>query len=72
MEVDMKGFVIKSQEGKAEWSWDEVDEIVPLDEDIMIYKYPNFHYIPSNGFRSIEERNRFKKMAKIHHKILGT
>jgi hypothetical protein len=72
MEVDENGFVIKSHEGRTQWSWDEVDEIVPLDDDIMIYKYPYFHYIPSNGFSSIEDKSNFKKMAKEHHKILGT
>ena len=71
MEVNDEGFVIKGNEGKTQWSWDEVNEIVPLDEDIMIYKYPHFHYIPSNGFRSVEDKSRFKKMAKVHHKILG-
>jgi len=71
IEVNDKGFVMKENEREIEWTWDEVDEIVPLSDDIMIYKYPYFHYIPLNGFSSIEDKSRFKKMAKVHHKILG-
>jgi len=71
IEVDDDRFVIKSQGGEIVWSWDEVDEVVVLGDDIMIYKYPHFHYIPSSAFSSIEDRSRFKKMAKEHHKISG-
>jgi len=72
MEVNDEGFTIKSQEGRTHWSWDEVDEVVALGDDIMLYKYPHFHYIPLNGFSSMEERSRFKKMARARHKILGS
>lgn len=71
MEVSDEGFVIKNDEGKIQWSWDDIDEIVSLEDDIMLCKYPVFHYIPANGFSSLEEKSRFKSMARSHHKILG-
>lgn len=71
MEIDDDGFTIKSQEGKIEWNWDDIDEVVALEDDIMLCKYPYFHYIPSNGFSSLEDKSRFKAMARAHHKILG-
>ena len=69
IEVDEGGFEIKSQEGKVEWLWDEVDEVISLNDDIMIYKEPNFHYISSNGFSSIEDKSHFKTMARAHQKL---
>jgi len=71
IDVSNEGFNIKSNEGSIYWSWDEVDEIVALGDDILLYKYPHFHYIPLNAFESIEEKNRFKKMAKKYNKIKG-
>jgi len=69
IEVDDKGFEIKSNEGRTQWRWDEVDEVISLGDDIMLYKYPNFHYIPSKGFISIEEKSHFKTLAKAHGKL---
>ncbi len=54
---------------KEDWSWDEIEEIVSLGDDIMIYKYPNFHYIPTNGFESIEEKSRFKSLVKKYGRL---
>ena len=54
---------------KEHWSWKEIDEVVSLGDDIMLYKYPNFHYIPSSGFTSLEEKSRFKSMAKKYGKL---
>ncbi len=51
------------------WSWNEIDEVVSLGDDIMLYKCPNFHYIPASGFSSMEEKNRFKRLAKVKGKL---
>jgi len=63
MSVDKDGITILSNNNEK-WKWEDIDEIIPLGDDIMIYKYPNFHYIPSNGFKSIEEKSKFKSIAK--------
>jgi len=68
MSIDENGFSFDS-ENSEKWSWDEVDEVIALGDDIMIHKYPNFHYIPSNGFASIEEKSRFKSLAKKYGRL---
>ena len=72
IEVNDKGFIIKNQEGKTEWSWDDVDEVAVLEDDFIIYKFPHFHYVPSNGFSTLEDKSRFKKMSREHHKLSGS
>ena len=62
-------FLIHDKPHKEHWLWSEIDEVITLDEDIMLHKYPNFHYIPANGFSSIEEKSRFKKLAKENGKL---
>jgi len=71
IDVSEKGFDIHSQEGEAHWDWDEVDEMITLGDDIVLYKYPYFHYIPAIGFASVEEKSYFKTMAKERHKLKG-
>ena len=71
IEVDEKGFDIKSDEGESHWSWSEVDEVSALEDDVMIYRHPNFHYIPSSGFRSLEDKSHFKSLAKKNQKLKG-
>ena len=51
------------------WSWDEVQEVVVLGDDIMLYRHPHFHYIPANGFESIEEKSRFKSLVKQYGRL---
>ncbi len=50
-------------------SWDEIKEVIPIEDDILIVAGNKSYYIPSNGFKSIEERNSFKKLAKAHGKL---
>ncbi|SFV62460.1 FIG01147061: hypothetical protein [hydrothermal vent metagenome] len=71
IEVSNEGFEIKGNEGKTMWHWEEIDGVLALGDDIMLYKAPYFHYIPAQGFRSLEEKSRFKTLAKQHHKLLG-
>jgi len=68
MSIDKNGFTLISNNNEK-WSWDEVQEVITLEDDIMLYKHPNFHYIPSNGFESIEEKSRFKSMVKKYGKL---
>ena len=66
--VDEEGFELIAPK-KEHWNWDEIDEVVSLGDDIMIYKHPNFHYIPSSGFKSLEEKSQFKSIAKKHGRL---
>jgi hypothetical protein len=50
-------------------SWEEVDGIESLDGDIVIYSGGKNFYIPRSGFRSVEDLNRFKKMAEEKGKL---
>ena len=68
MYIDETGFTLL-QPTQERWSWDEMDEVIVLGEDIMLYKYPNFHYIPASGFISLEEKSRFKALAKAEGKL---
>jgi len=68
MRIDEQGFhiLLPYQE---EWSWEDIQEVVVLGEDIMIYKYPNFHYIPASGFASMEDKSRFKTLVKKYGRL---
>jgi len=68
MEIDEKGFTLLSPNSEK-WSWDEVQEVITLGDDLMLYKHPNFHYIPANGFESIEEKSRFKSLVKKYGRL---
>lgn len=67
IDINKQGFDIKYSNEK--WSWEEIDEIIVLNDDIMIYKYPNFHYIPSNGFKSNKDKKFLLSLAKTNKKI---
>ena len=64
-------FGAKASDSKTSehWSWDEVQEVIVLGDDIMLYKHPHFHYIPANGFESIEEKSRFKSLVKKYGRL---
>jgi len=66
-----EGLDIRGNEGDIHWDWEDIDDVIPLDDAVMIYRHPDFHYIPASGFASLEEKSRFKSMAKKHHKLSG-
>ena len=66
--VSENGFEVIAPK-KEHWDWSEIDEVVSLGDDIMIYKHPHFHYIPSSGFKSLEEKSQFKSIAKKYEKL---
>ncbi len=45
------------------WSWNDIDEVISIGDDILIFKNPNFHYIPSSAFTSIEDKSQFKSFS---------
>jgi len=68
IDIDKNGFTLRSNHNEK-WSWDEVQEVIVLGDDIMLYKHPHFHYIPSNGFKSLEEKSRFKSLVKKYGRL---
>lgn len=67
--VDETGFAIKIEEQENFWSWEIIGEVLGMKDDIMLYKAPYFYYIPASAFASIDEKSRFKSMAKSHAKL---
>jgi len=51
------------QEGRF-IEWQDIQGVVPYDDDLYLYYLEKAFYIPSNAFKSIEEKNRFKALAK--------
>jgi len=50
MSIDKEGFTLL-QPNQEKWLWDEVQEVIVLGDDMMLYKYPHFHYILSPPHR---------------------
>jgi hypothetical protein len=44
--------------------WQEIQGLVPIEDDILLYYKENAFYIPSNAFRSMEEKSVLKSLAK--------
>ena len=45
-------------------SWQDIKGLVPIEEDILLYYNEQDFYIPSNAFKSIEEKSTLKSLAK--------
>jgi hypothetical protein len=61
--IDKDGFTLL-QPSQEKWSWNEIQKVIILGDDIMLYRHLHFHYIPNNGFKSLEEKSRFKSLVK--------
>lgn len=57
------------QNGKK-LAWSDIKEIIPIEDDILIVAGEKSYYIPSNGFKTIEDRSRFKTLAREHKKLI--
>ena len=44
--------------------WQDIQGLVPIEDDILLYYKENAFYIPSNAFESIEEKSTLKSLAK--------
>jgi len=67
--ADDDGLEIHSAQGDVQWSWDDLQAVAPIGDDVMIYHAQHAHYIPAGGFASIEDKSRFKSLAKKHGKL---
>ena len=45
-------------------SWQEIQGLIPIEDDILLYYKEKAFYIPSNAFKSIEEKSALKSLAK--------
>ena len=45
-------------------SWEELKGLVPIEDDILLYYRDKAFYIPSNAFKSIEDKSALKSLAK--------
>ena len=66
MSVDDDGISIMPH---TRLQWREIDEVRSIGDDVMLYKHPNFHYIPLSAFDSIEDVSRFKSIARERGKL---
>jgi len=45
-------------------SWQDIQGLVPIEDDILLYYKQNAFYIPLNAFKSIEEKGALESLAK--------
>jgi len=50
-------------------NWKDIQGLVPYGDDLYLYYADKAFYIPSNGFKSIEDKSRLKKLAKKEEKL---
>ena len=50
-------------------SWHDIQGLVPIEDDILLYHKESAFYIPSNAFNSIEDRSSIKSLAKERGKL---
>ena len=44
--------------------WEEIQGLVPVEDDILLYHKERAFYIPANAFSNIEEKSALKSLAK--------
>lgn len=44
--------------------WQDIQGLVPVEDDVLLYYKEKAFYIPSNAFASIEEKSALKSLAK--------
>ncbi len=44
--------------------WEKIQGLVPVEDDILLYQADKTFYIPSNAFKSVEDKSRLKSLAK--------
>ena len=56
------------QEG-VKLPWEEIQGLVPIEDDILLYHKERAFYIPSNAFSNLEEKSALKSLAKEKGKL---
>ncbi len=63
------GLTIRSDQESTQWSWNDIGAIAAIGDDVVVFHSRHAHYIPEGGFASIEEKSRFKTLAREHGKL---
>jgi hypothetical protein len=63
--IDKEG--IKQNDNFIPWS--EIQGLVPVNDDILLYYQDRAFYIPSNAFKSFEDKTNLKTLAKEKGKL---
>ena len=45
-------------------SWQDLQGLVPIEDDILLYHKEKAFYIPATAFKSIEDKSAIKSLAK--------
>ncbi len=57
------------QQNDTTISWQDLQGVVPIEDDILLYHKEKAFYIPSKAFASFEDRNALKTLAKKRGKL---
>jgi hypothetical protein len=49
--------------------WDQIEGVVEAGDDLMLYLSGKSHYLPGNGFDSLESKSLLKSIAKSKGKL---
>ena len=49
--------------------WQDIQGLVPIEDDILLYYKEKACYIPSNAFHTIEEKSALKSLAKAKGRL---
>jgi len=49
--------------------WQDIQGLVPIEDDILLYYKEKAFYIPSNAFHTIEEKSALKSLAKAKGRL---
>jgi len=57
------------EQGETLVPWDDIQGVVPVEDDILLYHGQKAFYIPHSAFESIEDKNALKSLAKEKGKL---
>jgi hypothetical protein len=46
------------------WKWEDMDTVEELEKGFLLIKEPKHYFIPSSGFKTFEDKSRFKSFFK--------
>jgi len=56
-------------QGEHRVPWEQIEGVVPVEEDILLYHQNTAFYIPTTAFASIEQKSALKNLAKERGKL---
>jgi hypothetical protein len=46
------------------WRWEDIESVADVENGFLLIKEPKHYFIPSKGFKSFEDKSRFKSFFK--------